>query len=55
MPAWGKSLSPLQVRDVTFYILSLQGSKPANAKSPQGEIFKEAVFQPDSSKIQAAR
>ena len=36
MPAWGKSLSPKKVRDVTFFILSLQGSNPENAKAPQG-------------------
>jgi len=39
MPAWGKSMSPQQVRDVTFFVMSLQGSNPANAKAPQGEIF----------------
>lgn len=37
MPAWGNALSPTQVRDVTFYVLSLQGSNPPNAKAPQGE------------------
>lgn len=53
MPAWGRSLSPKQVRDVTFFVLSLQGSKPADAKGPQGEIFKEAIIKSDSSKVQA--
>jgi cytochrome c oxidase cbb3-type subunit 3 len=54
MPAWGRSLSPQQVRDVTFYVLSLQGSNPANGKSPQGEIFKANIVQSDSSKVQAS-
>jgi cytochrome c oxidase cbb3-type subunit III len=54
MPAWGKALSPQQVRDVTFYILSLQGSKPENAKSPQGEIYKVTTIESDSTKAQAS-
>jgi len=40
MPAWGKSMNPQQVRDVAFFVMSLQGTNPANAKTPQGEIFK---------------
>jgi len=41
MPAWGKSLSPTDIRNVTFYVVSLQGTNPANAKAPQGELFKQ--------------
>lgn len=40
MPAWGKSMSPTDVRDVAFFVMSLQGTKPANPKSPQGELYK---------------
>jgi cytochrome c oxidase cbb3-type subunit 3 len=54
MPAWGKSLSPQQVRDVTFFVLSLKGTEPANAKGPQGEIVKEDFVKSDSSKVQAS-
>jgi cytochrome c oxidase cbb3-type subunit III len=55
MPAWGKSLSPQQVRDVTFFILSLQGSNPANAKKPQGEVtLRQDVILSDSVKVQAS-
>ena len=54
MPAWGKSLSAQDVRDVTFYVFSLQGSNPANAKAPQGEPFKGASVAPDSTKVQAS-
>jgi len=43
MPAWGKSMSPTDVRDVAFYVLSLQGTKPANAKAPQGELYKPEI------------
>jgi len=41
MPAWGKVMSPQDVRDVTFYVMSLQGSKPANPKASQGDLFFE--------------
>lgn len=40
MPAWGKVMSVADVRNVTFYIMSLQGSNPANAKAPQGEPYE---------------
>jgi cytochrome c oxidase cbb3-type subunit III len=54
MPAWGKSLSPTQVRDVSFFILSLQGSKPVNAKAPQGDLFKSTNITSDSSRVSVA-
>jgi len=53
MPAWGKSMSPTDVRDVAFFVQSLQGTKPANAKAPQGELYKAEV-KTDSTKTQAA-
>ncbi|GAB3511521.1 hypothetical protein GCM10027341_51100 [Spirosoma knui] len=37
MLAWKKQLNPLQIQQVASYILSLQGTKPADAKEPQGE------------------
>ncbi|HEY0656516.1 MAG TPA: cbb3-type cytochrome c oxidase N-terminal domain-containing protein [Chryseosolibacter sp.] len=53
MPAWGKAMSAKDLRDLTFYIISLQGSNPANAKAPQGELFKQAPAAADSTKAQA--
>jgi cytochrome c oxidase cbb3-type subunit 3 len=37
MISWEKSLSAQQIADLTNYVLSLQGSKPAGAKAPQGK------------------
>jgi cytochrome c oxidase cbb3-type subunit 3 len=37
MVAWKGKLSGKQILQVASYVLSLQGSKPANAKPPQGE------------------
>lgn len=56
MPAWGKTMSPKDVRDVTFYVMSLQGTKPANPKAPQGDLYKPEpkVAPADSTAVQAA-
>jgi cytochrome c oxidase cbb3-type subunit III len=55
MPAWGKAMSPQDVRDVSFYIMSLQGTNPPNGKAPQGEIFKQTTsVQSDSTNSQAS-
>lgn len=53
MPAWGKSMSAQDVHDVTFFVLSLQGTNPPDAKAPQGEIFKTVKTSADSVEIQA--
>ncbi len=39
MPAWGKVMSPIDVRDVTFYVMSLQGTNPPDPKQPQGNPY----------------
>ena len=54
MVSWAGVMSPQQLRDVSFFVMSLQGSNPPGAKGPQGNIFKSTQnVQPDSSKIQA--
>lgn len=53
MPAWGKSMSAQDVRDVTFFVLSLQGTNPPDAKAPQGEILKTVKTSADSVRTQA--
>ena len=56
MPAWGKSLSPADVRNLAFFVMSLQGTRPPNAKAPQGEKYLEPSPQAisDSTAVQAA-
>ncbi|NOT75707.1 MAG: c-type cytochrome [Cyclobacteriaceae bacterium] len=52
MPAWGKVMSQKDVRDVAFYVMSLQGSKPANPKAPQGERFSPTIeLKPDTTRV----
>lgn len=54
MPAWGKTMSQGDVRDVTFFVLSLQGTNPADAKAPQGELMEQKVNQKSDSIKSAA-
>jgi cytochrome c oxidase cbb3-type subunit 3 len=50
MPAWGKVMSPSDVRDVAFYVMSLQGTNPPNAKAAQGNPYTPAEVPADSTK-----
>jgi cytochrome c oxidase cbb3-type subunit III len=38
MISWEKQLSPTDIQKVASFVVSLKGTKPANAKEPQGEI-----------------
>jgi cytochrome c oxidase cbb3-type subunit III len=41
MIAWSATLKPFDIQKVASYILHFQGTKPANPKAPQGEIWAE--------------
>ena len=41
MISWQTQLNANQMQDVASYILSLQGTKPAAPKAPEGTIWKE--------------
>lgn len=49
MPAWGKVMSPTDVRDVAFYVMSLQGSNPPDAKKAQGDLYEAPTPAPADS------
>ncbi|BDD11194.1 cytochrome c oxidase subunit III [Fulvitalea axinellae] len=40
MAAWQKKLSPVQIRNVSSFILTLQGTNPPNPKKPEGDLAK---------------
>jgi cytochrome c oxidase cbb3-type subunit 3 len=40
MISWKAQLSPLNIQEISSYILSLKGSNPPNAKAPQGEKYE---------------
>lgn len=59
MISWKSKLTPQQMQRVSSYILSMQGSTPANPKEPQGELYnmneeleERAIEEADSSVIQ---
>ena len=39
MQAWEKQFSPKQIQNIASYIITLRGTKPANGKAPQGEVW----------------
>ena len=41
MPPWGPVLSNEQILTLVSFVTSVRGSKPANAKPPQGELIKD--------------
>jgi cytochrome c oxidase cbb3-type subunit III len=56
MQSWQTMYSPTQMRNLTCFVKSLKGTKPANPKAPQGDIFSEtaAVTSAPAAKDSAA-
>jgi cytochrome c oxidase cbb3-type subunit 3 len=43
MPSWKDQLTPIQIHRVSSYVKSLQGTKPAEPKAPEGDLYSEKV------------
>lgn len=43
MISWQAQLSPTDMRDVSSYILTFQGTTPTNGKEPQGDLYEPAA------------
>lgn len=41
MISWKQTLKPAQIAQVASYVLSLQGTTPANPKQPEGDLWEE--------------
>ncbi|GAA3654527.1 cbb3-type cytochrome c oxidase N-terminal domain-containing protein [Flavivirga jejuensis] len=54
MIAWKQQLKPLQMAQVASYVLTLQGTTPANPKAPEGDIWADenAPEEEETSAIQ---
>lgn len=52
MPAWGQAMSQENLRDVAFYVMSLQGTTPADAKGPQGERYEPVAIEGDTTTVE---
>jgi cytochrome c oxidase cbb3-type subunit 3 len=55
MQPWKSAFSPTQIAQLTSYIKSIRGTKVANPKEPQGELYKEQAAPSDTTKIAAVK
>ncbi len=60
MKSWKDDFSPKQIQQLSSFVKSLKGTKPATPKAPQGELYAEAgaaatdsVNTADSAKVKA--
>lgn len=53
MVAWGASMSPEKIRNVSSYLLTLQGTNPPNGKKPEGDLYvpEQPVAKQDSTVV----
>jgi cytochrome c oxidase cbb3-type subunit 3 len=51
MQSWQSMYSPVQIKELTSYVRSLLGTKPANPKDPQGNLYQETAVKTDSTSI----
>lgn len=55
MPAWGKVMTPEDVKSVAFFVMSLRGTNPPDAKGPQGELYvPEQATPSDTTMVRAS-
>ncbi|TGV02653.1 cbb3-type cytochrome c oxidase N-terminal domain-containing protein [Flavivirga rizhaonensis] len=52
MIAWKQQLKPLQIAQVSSYVLTLQGTTPANPKAPEGDIWVDENVEVSTETIQ---
>ena len=53
MKSWQADLTPSQMALVASYIVSLKGTKPANPKEPQGDLYSETPAVADTLQAKA--
>jgi cytochrome c oxidase cbb3-type subunit 3 len=49
MKSWQQELSAAEIGQVSNYVLSLQGTSPANGKAPEGDLYSTIVSEPDDT------
>lgn len=48
MKAWKEDLSPVQMAQISSFVISICGTNPPNGKAPQGDLYKEEIAATDS-------
>lgn len=51
MKAWKDELSPMQMSQISSFIISLRGTNPPNGKAPQGDLYNEKMQVLDSTTV----
>lgn len=49
MISWKDQLGPLKMQQVASYVLSLQGTTPANPKAAEGDLWTDAAASPEAA------
>jgi cytochrome c oxidase cbb3-type subunit 3 len=49
MVAWKQSLKPLEMAQVSSYVLQFQGTTPANPKAAEGDVWVDDSVKDDTS------
>jgi cytochrome c oxidase cbb3-type subunit 3 len=50
MIAWQSQLKPVDMQQISSFVMSLKGTKPAGGKAPQGDLYVEEGVKTDSTK-----
>jgi len=54
MIAWQSQLKPVDMQQISSFVMSLKGTKPAGGKAPQGDIYVEEGVKADSTKADSS-
>lgn len=52
MISWKSTLKPSEMQQVSSYLLTFQGTTPANPKAPEGDVWKDETEQPTEDTTQ---
>lgn len=54
MVPWQQSLKPAEIAQVSSFVMTLQGTKPANPKDPQGDLYEPNIAEEESDSQELA-
>ena len=49
MQSWQTTYSPVEMQQLSSYIISMRGTNPPNPKAPQGDLYKEVAVSLDTT------
>lgn len=55
MIAWKQTLKPLEMAQVSSYVLAFQGTTPANPKAPEGEVWIDPHMKTDAEPVDSVK